>query len=247
MTINEIFEELSKCDFSNLDEYNCEENVVDRLNEDDIEWWTSGATKVVILFKGCDFVIKIPFSGYEVGQPACDYCNHCGDYCDNCDGDQYYEFMEFMNAGWVFEDSDNEWDYCATEEQIYHNIADYSHELGIALNKAFAATEFVGMVDHYPIYTQPLCRTFFSVPESIHSPRTKENELFITNAQSQNPSELTNTTWLNDVLTTYGQEFLTELLVMINEMHLTDFHNSNIGYTKDGAPVIIDYCGFYED
>ena len=30
----------------------------------------------------------------------------------------------------------------------------------------------------------------------------------------------------------------------INELNLNDFHTNNYGYTKDGKPMLLDYCGY---
>lgn len=99
MTIEQILNGLKDCIFEELTEYNVEEKVIDRLDSDIFEPdWNTGATKLVLFPKKCNFVIKIPLNGYVYSK-------------------KFYEFEGAPGA-------DNCWDYCAVEKSLYETAVE---------------------------------------------------------------------------------------------------------------------------
>ena len=157
------------CCFEELTESNFYELIISPLEDAECfdHWdYASGATKLVLIFKELDYVIKIPFQGYYEYReshwttPSANYYNAQdlaeGYYsCNSADirarggvyhdeSDEFYEFCGCHN-------SKNGWDYCLAEAEIYSQ--------GVADNfgSMFAATILLGEVQGYPIYRQEKC------------------------------------------------------------------------------------------
>ena len=48
-----------------------------------------------------------------------------------------------------------------------------------------------------------------------------------------------------DVIATYGLDRANEFFDFIDNNNMaSDLHDGNLGYTKDGKPVILDWAGF---
>ena len=52
------------------------------------------------------------------------------------------------------------------------------------------------------------------------------------------------TFWLAKAIDVYGEDEVNSLLDFIREHSIDDLHYGNIGYRKNGEPVLLDYSGF---
>ena len=144
MSNEEILQLFNACTFDGvLTENDFEDKVLSNLPDNLKYYYEYGATKLVIILADCDFVIKIPFSG-----------SYQEIYQDETDSYEE-EYIDFENAG--FEDC--EWDYCKTEVNRY-NLAKNA-----GIEKYFAKTEYIGMVNNYPIYIQQKAEIFAEVKD----------------------------------------------------------------------------------
>ena len=46
------------------------------------------------------------------------------------------------------------------------------------------------------------------------------------------------------ILRKYGPDVTEEAMRMMNALGLSDLHSSNVGYLRDGSPVLLDYGGY---
>lgn len=128
VNVEAILDFLSECDFDGeLTEDDFYEKVIDRLPKNVSFEYHSGATKVVILFPGAEYVIKIPFNG------AWEFNEY---------GDEEL-FCEFENGSEL-----TSWDYCQGEVEEYSRAESYEIE------SFFAKIEYIGDVNGHPIYIQ---------------------------------------------------------------------------------------------
>lgn len=133
-----VIKHLNSFDFDNMvgvfgDSGEYPEGDIDWIydNIDDIENVLHGASKLVLKFKGIDdYVIKIPFLG--------EYSNY--------DAKEISEFQyaaECLPEGFSTE---NDWDYCKTEEIC----SEYAEQCGVG--NLVAQTKYLCSIDDYPIY-----------------------------------------------------------------------------------------------
>ena len=218
-------------DIENDDFYNVEDMVYDlkRATGLDIDY-EHGASKAVLLISGVDKVLKIPFNGYYEY-----HMTNEDEYYENDDVEPIYEdrFFEFENAGNEY----NTWDYCLTELKMY----DAAEEAGFA--EFFPKTGTYGICDNHPVYWQEKV-----IPYKTVSVSKEEEKNYKT--QTKDKSRVFNwvpTKWGMDVIDMYGLDRANEFFTFINSNGIaSDLHNGNLGYTKDGKPVILDWGGFWD-
>lgn len=170
--------------------------------------WEEGATKGVLIFPSLGFVIKIPFVG---------------------DAD-WYDFYGANN-------SENCWDYCAAEAELY----EAAEEEG--LEKAFAKTEFLCEIHGHPIYKQQYVETFFNTSNDSHHSNSHQYACDINEYCDEFDIYCFNQVWVNDSCEYYGKDFVFKLLSFIKEKEIDDLHNANIGYNGK-QPLLVDYSSF---
>lgn len=110
-----------------------EQNILANLPIDFCYDYDDGATKLVIIPQGAEYVIKIPFTGYY-------------------DSDGCYKNFNKANKLANFS-----WNYCTTECILYHQA-----KLR-AVEKAFAKQRVIGTVENHPIYIQERVDVFDDV------------------------------------------------------------------------------------
>lgn len=175
-----------------------------------------GMSKYVIFFDD-DSVIKIPFNG--------EWFYNCD--CEEEGGEEYY-FDEFYCK-----------DYCAVEEEIYNRAYNEGLEM------FFAATEFIGTGK---------CGKPFYKSERVLCLDSDEGYDF---AKRHNPSQGSKDKankhacqtplpfgWLARAYEYYEEALVDRLIEFIDENNIDDLHDGNLGFRKDGAPVLLDYSGF---
>ena len=220
MSNEEILQLFNACTFDGvLTENDFEDKVLSNLPDDLKYHYEYGATKLVIILPDCDFVIKIPFSG-----------SYQEIYQDRTD-DYEEEYVEFENAD--FETC--EWDYCKTEVNRY-NLAK-----NVGIEKYFAKTECIGMVNHYPIYIQQKAEIFADVKDLNSYSEEKKSST----REKCDKEDLWcfNECWLSDLLDYCGDRIFSLFMSFLKDNEFDDLHSSNIGYI-DGVPVLVDYSGF---
>lgn len=217
---------------------------------------TNGASKCVIIPDDRNYVIKIPFTGdssdeiYEKDEEFYDYCCENGFDYEACP----YDKWEFENAG----NSQNGWDYCLRETEIYNAAKD------CGIEQFFAKTIHIGDYHHHPIYIQEKCTTEYN---TWNSPYRRDIDLyqnFDTHKYSKADSYLekcyrdafdwnTESNWFiclfsylkNRKGLTKTYKLLNKIAMFLDEEDVSDLHSSNIGLIeKNDRPVFVDYSGF---
>lgn len=217
-----VLNELAKnCNFDNLCEGNCYEKIVEPLQQNK-EFDASkfsyayGATKIVLMFSGEDYVIKIPFS--------CKY-----------EADDEEEGCPFTEAP-----LDADWDYCLAETRVYKEAEKQG------LGTFFAKTEFLGYAGDYPVYIQQRAVIFEDLQDSDSIKRHSTKEIQRARSQcEENSCWCFDRDWMADCNQAFGETIVNTLLQFINDQGLDDFHSGNIGYINN-VPVIVDYSDYRE-
>lgn len=148
-----------------------------------------------------------------------------GYYCEGED-DNYY-FNEFVHK-----------DYCAIEEAVYEKAV----EAGVG--EFFASTEYYGeSVNGTPIYISERVQNFYTYedkPSISISSQEKTNKLL------EHFYTLLPFTWIALAIDYYGLEKVEKFIKFVDEENICDLHGDNIGFRKDGAPVLLDYSSYLE-
>ena len=210
--------------------------------------WTydNGVTKGVLIFKELDFVVKIPFQGYnsytESHYESANGGWHWSDYekFDECfKVESVEEFFEF--EGSPAEGSN--WNYCAAEAEITQK----AREEGVG--KCIAATEFLGYAGDHPIYIQEKCFMFSDASTSTNKERykhrTKKDYDSLKEIRERTDFWGIDDNWVLDLLIYWGEEMLKKLGDFIFNQNIEDLHSGNIGY-RNGVPCLVDYSSYYE-
>lgn len=178
-----------------------------------------GASKFVCIPKDKEYVIKLPFNSVLEE-----------------DSDEE-EIVKFIGASGDI--TDNLWDYCAREVFLYE--AARSNKIAFA----FPETEYVGLINGWPIYVQEVCKTLYE-KENTKFPTVAEENQVMSFLASKNKYSTINDSWITMFCLQYGEEKTIELLDFIKFYEINDLHSSNIGFSAiDGRPVIVDFSGFY--
>ena len=125
-------------------------------------------------------------------------------------------------------------DYCAEEERIY-NLA---VEAGVEM--FFAKTQYIGStVSDTPFYVSERVICNYTPHPSQKSIDTLKDKYYSFQYEI-------NRTWSAAAIEYYGEELFSKFVDFVEQNRISDLHGGNIGYRKDGAPVLLDYSG-YED
>lgn len=255
MTKQEIFKFLEKT--ITIGEQLYEDNYYDTIAEPLINIKSpfnfsldNGATKVVILIKGADFVIKIPFTGFYSDDAQDDYIyklseqhkdmpeSELQDLIDKIDYGQF--ILPFENARFYSEDKNqhlNCWDYCALETEVYTLAVERG------LEQYFAAEEFIGEIDNHPIYAQQRAIPFDSFYET--TPIDKERSTRTKARCEELDIWCFDPIWIADFFDAYGEEEFKRLNAFLDEYEIGDIRRANIGY-REGLPILFDYAGYHD-
>ena len=221
MRKEDILNLFHNCTFDGeLTDYDYKEKIINKLPKEFIYNYSFGASKLVILPREENFVIKIPFTGTYMGG-------------------EYYCFSE---AGLLTGNVNNEWDYCHTEEEVY-NLAISHH-----VEDVFCKTELVGCVNFHPIYIQEFAEVLENLPITSDACANAEDSLISllkTNKpfmkKVNNLDGNINKFWLMDVYNYFGERLFEDIVSFIDG--IDDLHDGNVGYVGD-RPVLVDYSGF---
>lgn len=226
MVTQNILDLLEYCIFDGeLTEENFEWKIIDNLPKDFSYDYFHGVSKCVIIPKGAEYVIKIPFTGAE-------------------EEDEYWddELEEYVNEGrryWDYEYSrfGEGWNYCEAEVILYHKAKSQNIE------KILCKPRFIGKVGGHPIYIQERAKCFCFCSNKIYTiDRTSKT----TKKCKEKGYIEFNLTWQTDVLEYYGSKTFDKIMKFLNDEYITDdLHDANIGYIGN-RPVILDYSGWWD-
>ena len=193
--------------------------------------WNMGASKLVILPCGEDFVIKIPFNA-----------QYFDDEIDTETGEVLSEggWECFTSYEYDSENMDFDGNYCGREADISDIAAAED------LEECFAITECVGRCRGYLIYKQARATTILAdvLDEKSDSLSIEERKSIRDKCNNMGVYGF-NIYWLKDFLEFFGEEILKQLDRFINTYDINDLHTSNVGYIGN-RPVLIDYSGYFE-
>lgn len=193
----------------------CSNTFQEQLSASPYREYDTGATKLVIFTKE-DYVIKIPFCGDS------DYYN-----------EEYY-YYPFCNAGGY---DSCEWNYCEVELDLYKEAVRYGVE-EFFLEPIFIG--FSGLKHNHPIYVQEKAIIY----EEYDSKHSKEEIEKTGELCAEHDLYCFHKAWLTDFLDYYSLEDLQRLEKFIDDFYISDLHGGNLGYRRNGKPVIIDYAGY---
>ena len=180
----------------------------------------SGVSKVAIIPKEKNYVIKIPYYGK--------YRKSNGIKCF----DPY--FSSISKSG----------DYCKSEEIIYNKAK------ANGLDTFFAEIEQIGKIKSIPIYVQRKAVIFEDVyyPEDDEEENLNEREVSIFKTITTKYSDLVEDeylpiSWMKDFIFSYGELAFDKLYSFLSDNNIQDLHSENIGYICE-RPVLVDFSGF---
>ena len=180
----------------------------------------SGVSKVAIIPKEKNYVIKIPYYGK--------YRKSNGIKCF----DPYFSSISKSS------------DYCKSEEIIYNKAK------ANGLDTFFAEIEQIGKIKSIPIYVQRKAIIFEDVyyPEDDEEENLNEREISIFKTITTKYSDLVEDeylpiSWMKDFICSYGELAFDKLYNVLSDNNIQDLHSENIGYICE-KPVLVDFSGF---
>ena len=180
----------------------------------------SGVSKVAIIPKEKNYVIKIPYYGK--------YRKSNGIKCF----DPYFSSISKSS------------DYCKSEEIIYNKAK------ANGLDTFFAEIEQIGKIKSIPIYVQQKAVIFEDVyyPEDDEEENLNEHEISIFKTITTKYSDLVEDeylplSWMKDFICSYGELAFDKLYNFLSDNNIQDLHSENIGYICE-RPVLVDFSGF---
>jgi len=261
MTKQEVFKYLLKA-IPYFDENFCDENRDEYIDiplqkahlpfEYSIE---SGITKTVILIKGANFVIKIPFTCWfnedQFDEELNDWHyqmeelqekereNFIIDNPEPCCTDERW-FYEFFGA---YHDGLNEefsgFDYCHLESAIYRQAVEEG------LGAYFAEEGALGEIDDTTIYYQTRCTPVSSLEIDYNSQEYQKKSKLSKDLCKKLEIDCFHPIWIADFVERYGAAEFKRLYSFLEFYQIGDLRSCNIGYL-DGAPILFDYSGYRE-
>ena len=214
---NYILNLLSTFNLKHLSQY----NFMKKLQAlDDNFILASGVSKVAIIPKEKNYVIKIPYYGKYRKSNGIKYF------------DPYFSSISKSS------------DYCKSEEIIYNKAK------ANGLDTFFAEIEQIGKIKSIPIYVQRKAVIFEDVyyPEDDEEENLNEHEISIFKTITTKYSDLVEDeylplSWMKDFICSYGELAFDKLYNFLSDNNIQDLHSENIGYICE-KPVLVDFSGF---
>ena len=180
----------------------------------------SGVSKVAIIPKEKNYVIKIPYYG------------------------KYRKSNGIKSFDPYFSSISKSSDYCKSEEIIYNKAK------ANGLDTFFAEIEQIGKIKSIPIYVQRKAVIFEDVyyPEDDEEENLNEHEISIFKTITTKYSDLVEDeylpiSWMKDFICSYGELAFDKLYNFLSDNNIQDLHSENIGYICE-RPVLVDFSGF---
>lgn len=213
----------------------------------------SGISKLVVICKDYDKVLKIPYNGcFNYDRDSRWECNDskesksktCNYECWDCEYgvETDYEDEDCWEP-FGYADCEDGWNYCESELSRYEKAEENGFEMFLAKTEYFGETK-----KGYPLYLQEKIPNIGYSTEEI-SQKSKDQAKKINTPE--NPEHTWDVTsffpnlWIAAGIEHYGEEITKRFLTYAHEEGLDrDMHSSNYGYRADGSPVIIDFSGY---
>lgn len=177
-----------------------------------------GATKAVAIVSGCSSVLKVPYSGKW-------------EYDESVDCDYFTRFRGADNS------EDHGWDYCLTEYEIY----EAAKENGLDI--FFPKTEIMGKCKSGTIIKQEKVLNFYE-----YCPVSEDETIEFVNSDIKYYC-FADSLWVAAAIERYGKAMVDKLIDFLENnfpIVIEDLHNGNIGFRKNGEPIILDFSGWNE-
>lgn len=177
-----------------------------------------GATKAVAVVSGCSSVLKVPYSGKW-------------EYDESVDCDYFTRFRGADNS------EDHGWDYCLTEYEIY----EAAKENGLDI--FFPKTEIMGKCKSGTIIKQEKVLNFYE-----YCPVSEDETIEFVNSDIKYYC-FADSLWVAAAIERYGKAMVDKLIDFLENnfpIVTEDLHNGNIGFRKNGEPIILDFSGWNE-
>lgn len=195
----------------------------------------SGITKFCVIAEDLNMVIKCPYAGHDY-------------MVWDDDEDCYYSEEDYSPFGYAndideYEDSADCWDYCENELNKY----EIAKEAGF--DDFLLETSFYGEVNNVKYYLQEKARPYRGYESHKEYSKDTENS-FNTLSKKYNMQFFRNSSWAKDAIEYFGGNRIEAFIEWDkkNEFSLlSDLHSGNIGYAKNGRPVILDWAGYREN
>ena len=141
-----------------------------------------------------------------------------------------YRFDEFMNT-----------DYCETEAAIYADA------VALGVEKFFASVKYRGTAEGgTPIYLAERVYSFYENDTLRYVINSSEDSLKKAGELKKEYCVGFPPEWLAKAIEYYGLNDVIDLIAFVDLENINDFHSGNVGFRKDGSPVILDYSGYHE-
>lgn len=206
------------------------EPLFDKYNREDIAA-DQGISKGVILLKGCEWVLKIPFEGRYCESDFEDAYAGWEEADDpNLPEPHEADFFDPFQFATMPDDTEDRWNYCELECRLYQAAIEQD------VARYFAEEYYLGKIKNHPVYYQK--RVTFSQKEYSKertrstSERCRELEVPCFDAE-----------WITDFFDAYGEEEFIRLSNFLSDYGIYDLHSGNLGYLN-GLPIILDYASY---
>ena len=180
-----------------------------------------GMTKLVIVPKETNYVIKIPFTGYY----NYSYNEDTNDFDDYALGHE----RECSNC-------------CDQEIALYEDATEN-------LRKILLPVEFVGMIDGLNIYIQEKYKTdfdgYYYQDEAYTLKENSAQKKICSKIKTETKTSLSDV-FIGLLIQEYGIKNTTDILEEIEDLEIYDLHGGNYGFARDNRCVIFDYAGYSE-
>ena len=151
-----------------------------------------------------------------------------------------YWYDEDAEGGWRFDEFNNN-DYCATESAVYADA------VALGVEKFFASTKYYGStIEGTPIYVAERVYTLYENDELRNKTNVTKDSINTAKEISIEYHKHFPQIWLEKAVEYYGEQAVIDLMAFIDLEHINDFNTGNVGFRKDGSPVILDYSGYEE-
>lgn len=151
-----------------------------------------------------------------------------------------YWYDEDAEGGWRFDEFNNN-DYCATEAAVYADA------VALGVEKFFASTKYYGStIEGTPIYVAERVYTLYENDELRNRTDVTKDSIDTAKEISIEYHKYFPQIWLEKAVEYYGEKAVIDLMAFIELEHINDFNTGNVGFRKDGSPVILDYSGYEE-
>lgn len=181
-----------------------------------------GASKIVLYFRGAGFVIKLPFYGFY---DDC-YINEETSYRES----ESYEFEGVMGGNYIEE-----------ENRLYSEIILKNHfEQFFIKNKKLCETD-----NGIPVYWQEEVKCFDETHVPVTS-KARESAFYLRKKSPYGSVRDFPLIFVASVISHYGERRAEAFFNFLTDNDFSDLRTANIGFRKNGYPIILDYAGFYD-